>query len=693
MANPNKILVVDDDPEICKLLSISLSPLGYEITSANDGFQALERVETERFNVVILDILLPHLNGIEILKHIRERGFEMEVIVLTAYASLKSAIEAVRLGAYDYVTKPCKGEVIRSTVRRALEKQRLAARLAAVYDLSREMALLLDVNQVAGAVLDIAGRALEFGICDLWLVDEERDELYLPVAREVEQETISRLPLSGEKGISVAAARSGKSLYVPDVREDPRYVAVGAANQSELVVPLKVKDRVIGVLNVESTEVDAFTPEDEQLLSTLAAQAAVAIENARLHEEERRRAKELAVLNKVGRVITSTLDLDEVLTLVMTEVRTMLGVEAASVLLHDAERDELIFTADAGPASETLVGTRMPATMGIAGWVIQEGQQVLLDDVRDDSRFYDHIDAVTGLTTRSLLAMPLMHKERVIGVIEAINKANGVFDKYDQNLLSTLAGSAAVAIENARLYEAEQEQRRLVEQSQAQLVQSEKLAATGRLAASLAHEINNPFQAIHNSLQIMLNFSLEPDEQREYLQTADEEVERLIELTDRILDFARRPQRKMELVNLNDVIEKTLALADKYFQHRHITLQRDLSLDLPTMLAAPDELGQVFLNLVINAVDAMPEGGELRVSSYLAEDGRQAVDFSDTGCGIPHEHLDRIFEPFFSTKEGGTGLGLSVSYSVAERHGGDIAVQSTEGKGTIFTVWLPSPPE
>jgi signal transduction histidine kinase/DNA-binding response OmpR family regulator len=688
MANPDKILVVDDDPEICKLLTMSLSPLGYEVTSASDGFQALEQIETERFNVLILDILLPHLNGIEVLKRVREQGFEMEVIVLTAYASLKTAIEAVRLGAYDYITKPCKGEVIRSTVRRALEKQHLATRLAAVYDLSREMALLLDADQVIRAVLDIAGRALEFGICDLWLVDEERDELYLPRA----QEATHRLSLKDETGITATVARSGEPLYVPDVQEDPRYAAMETANRSELAVPLKVKDRVIGVLSVASAEVDAFTPEDEQLLSTLSAQAAVAIENAWLYQEERRRAGELAVLNKVGQAITSTLDLDEVLTLVMTEVRAMLGVEAASVLLHDAEHDELIFTADAGPATETLVGTRMPATMGIAGWVMQEGRQVLVDDVRDDLRFYDGIDAVTGLTTRSLLAMPLVHKGRVIGVIEAINKADGVFDKYDQNLLSTLAGSAAVAIENARLYEAEQEQRRLVEQSQAQLVQSEKLAATGRLAASLAHEINNPFQAIHNSLQIMLNFSLEPEEQREYLQTAEEEVERLIDLTDRILDFARRPQRKMELTNLNDVIEKTLALADKYFQHRNILLQRDLSPDLPDTLAASDELGQVFLNLVINAVDAMPEGGNLRVSSYLAEDGRRAVTFSDTGCGIPHEHLDRIFEPFFSTKEGGTGLGLSVSYSEVERHGGDITVQSTEREGTTFTVWLPAPP-
>jgi two-component system NtrC family sensor kinase len=138
------------------------------------------------------------------------------------------------------------------------------------------------------------------------------------------------------------------------------------------------------------------------------------------------------------------------------------------------------------------------------------------------------------------------------------------------------------------------------------------------------------------------------------------------------------------------VVEKTLALAGKYFQHRHIVLQRDLSPDLPTVLMTPGEMEQVFLNLAVNAVEAMPKGGILHISSRLAKDGRLAVAFSDTGHGIPPEHLDRIFEPFFSTKEEGTGLGLAVSYNVIERYGGEIIVRSTVGEGATFTVWLPA---
>jgi len=706
MANPDRLLIVDDNAEMCELLAECLRPQRYALACASSGLEALELLGNERFDVVILDLRLPRSDGIEILRHIRERRPEIEIIVLTAYASLETAIEALRLGAYDYVTKPFLPDTIRSAVERALEKHHLATRLAGIYNMSREMVLSRDVVQVANAVLDIVEQVLEFKTCDLRLIDEEQDELYRVAARSRAQEAAPRLPLSGEKGITVAAARSGKPLYVPDVWEDPRYAGQSGMSRSELAVPLQTSERVIGVLNVESTEVDAFGPSEIRLISTLAAQAVVAIENARLYEHaqqeiaERRRAeeevkrrnRELAALNKTGQAITSVLDLDEVLSLAMAEARATLDAEGASVLLYDAADDELVFAATAGPEGKTLVGTRMPAVAGIAGWALKEAQPVLVRDAQSDPRFYDRIDHSTGLTTRSLLAVPLVCKGKAVGVIEAINRTDEAFDEHDLDLLSTLAGSAAIAIENARLYEAEREQRRLLEQSQAQLVQSEKLAATGRLAASLAHEINNPLQAIHNSLQLMLTFPLKPDEQREYLEMANEEVQRLINMVTRTLDFAREPQRKMEHTNINEVIEKVLALARKYLQHRHIALRRDLSPDLPAVRAAPDELGQVFLNMVLNAVDAMAEGGTLSVSSRLAEDGRLATSIADTGHGIAPEHLDHVFEPFFSTKEAGTGLGLSVSYNVIQRHGGEITFQSKVGEGTTFVVWLPTLP-
>lgn len=298
MPRPNKVLIVDDNPEAHHLLTRTLSPLEYEIASAHNGPQALEQIEAEQPSVVILDIMLPEPNGMEIFKQIHEREVKVEVIILTAHASLETSLEALELGAYDYITKPFQIDEIRSTVRQAMEKRRLEDNLTAVYDLSRDLALTRDTNQVTEAVLDFVQRTLEFEICHLWLIDKEQDELYCAAFRKPNRATTPRLLLDGEQGIVVAAAHSGEPIYVPETREDPRYVAIGKANRSELAVPLKMKGHVIGVLNVESAKVDAFSLEDERILSTLAAQAAVTMENAHLHEQaqqeisERKQAEE-----------------------------------------------------------------------------------------------------------------------------------------------------------------------------------------------------------------------------------------------------------------------------------------------------------------------------------------------------------------------------------------------------------------
>jgi signal transduction histidine kinase len=165
-----------------------------------------------------------------------------------------------------------------------------------------------------------------------------------------------------------------------------------------------------------------------------------------------------AALIKAGRVLTSTLDRDAILELLIIEIKTLLEATAGSVLLLDPLSDELIFVAMVVPDTPVLLGTRLPAASGIAGWVIQYKQPVLVNDARQDPRFYQGIDALTGLTTHSLLAVPLLFKERAIGVIEVINKTRDTFDQQDLEILETLAGSAAVAIENARLYD-ELEQR------------------------------------------------------------------------------------------------------------------------------------------------------------------------------------------------------------------------------------------
>jgi signal transduction histidine kinase len=242
-----------------------------------------------------------------------------------------------------------------------------------------------------------------------------------------------------------------------------------------------------------------------------------------------------------------------------------------------------------------------------------------------------------------------------------------------------------------RQMEREARQRAIeLEQSQAQLIQVEKLAAMGRLAASIAHELNNPLQAIQNCLHLVLRRSLSEPKRQQYLAMAQEEVERLIGIVQGMLEFYRPSKGQPAPVQVNTIVENVLALAAKQLQHGHVTVHLHLTPDLPPLEAVSDQLKQVFLNVVINAVEAMPDGGDLYINTGLTPDGRGVtISFADTGVGLSPEEQANIFEPFYTTKTKGTGLGLSVSYGIVERHGGNIEVQSEPGQGSLFTVKLP----
>ncbi|RMF27182.1 MAG: histidine kinase, partial [Chloroflexi bacterium] len=241
-----------------------------------------------------------------------------------------------------------------------------------------------------------------------------------------------------------------------------------------------------------------------------------------------------------------------------------------------------------------------------------------------------------------------------------------------------------------RLYQELAESARELERSQAQLIQAEKMAATGRLAASIAHEINNPLQAIHNSLHLIMRPNLSPEKRYRYLMMAQEEVERLIDIVRRMLEFYRPSRGRIVPTDVNKVVENVLVLTNKRLQHGRIRVHTDLDPSLPRLPAVPDQLTQVFLNIVINAIEAMPEGGDLWIRTRRSEDGEWVLTcFTDTGPGLDETAIANIFEPFYTTKSTGTGLGLSISYGIIERHGGRIEVESQPGEGATFTVRLP----
>jgi signal transduction histidine kinase len=294
----------------------------------------------------------------------------------------------------------------------------------------------------------------------------------------------------------------------------------------------------------------------------------------------------------------------------------------------------------------------------------------------------------------------------VVGVLNLFCQVGThAFDDEALQLAQVYADQAAVFIENARLVdelrlaaaelEARVEQRtRQLRESQSQVIRAEKMAAVGRLAGSVAHEINNPLQAIALHLQLVAEDGLSADGQEE-LDIVQDELARIAGIVSRLLDFQKPKHGRLTPQTSLTLLQEVLALSGKQLQQANVTVTCAAEEDLPPVMAMGDRLKQVFLNLVLNAVEAMPDGGRLDI--YAArQNGRISITFSDSGAGIPPEVMPQLFEPFFSTKHSGTGLGLAVSQEIIAEHGGTLTAvspavnfQGNGRPGATFTVTLP----
>lgn len=262
------------------------------------------------------------------------------------------------------------------------------------------------------------------------------------------------------------------------------------------------------------------------------------------------------------------------------------------------------------------------------------------------------------------------------------------FRGADLELFHILANQSLVALENARLYEDLRAYVRKVEESQQALLRSEKMAAAGRLTASIAHEVNNPLQSVQNCLHLAGREDVPADKRREYFDLARTELERLMKTMQRMLDFYRPGSTRMEQVDVLELLNHVISLTSQQMGQRHIQLVADLPKSLPSIQAVNSQIQQIFFNLILNAFDAMPGGGTLSIRARNM-DGGVEIQFEDSGPGIPEELRNNIFEPFFSTKDGGTGLGLTVSYNIVTAHGGTLDLVKGNGDGACFRLFLP----
>lgn len=455
----------------------------------------------------------------------------------------------------------------------------------------------------------------------------------------------------------------------------------------------------------------AFGPESSLLLLVFVLAGPFAgwlIDRERRRERERiqrlesERGDALAAIAAAGREIAASVDLDRTLRLVMQKAGETLPMDAGVLFRLDeaTQRYQVLVSHNLPPDAVQRISFDFDE--GVPGWVVRHNRPLIIGEARQDPRVHPR---VVEEGVQSVLAVPLVARERVVGVLTLFCLVGpNAFDDQALQLAQVFADQAAVFIENARLIDelrraaAELEERVIertqqLEEAQAQAVRAEKLAAVGRLAASVAHEVNNPLQAIALHLQLLGEEALSADG-REQLGVVQQELERIRRTTQRLLDFQKPKPGVKSPATLDQLLQTVLALARRRLEQAEITVSYTADDDLLPVMAAGDQLQQVFLNLILNAVDAMPDGGELQIEARQVG-GQAQITFTDDGAGIDPDVLDKIFEPFFSTKHTGTGLGLAVSHGIIAEHGGHLQARSpahpsAQRPGTAITVVLPS---
>lgn len=582
---------------------------------------------------------------------------------------------------------------------------------AALYAVASAVTSTLDQDELLPAVLDAVLRTLEADIGWILLPDAQPENAFCVAAQQATSEDLSIvqtiLPCAQcpiYENYSPVDGAPVEPILVLDCPALLARDADGSDLPGLVCVPLSVGQRLLGILKIGWRPPQAYRQRGHDLLLSIGQQVGVALHNAQLYQAARQ-LNRLHTLSDLDRALAATLDPRRLAQVTLHHIATHLNAPGCATLL--------LQPAPQGPSA-------MWAFSSTEGWVevatsdqVHIDWQALLDKMQDQHEPVSLTAAELARSCRGLepaqgwgadgLLIPIFGEDALLALLVLTGRpASQPFTDEDRALAQVAASHAGQAIQNAQLYA---EVRRLLheqEQTRAQLIQVEKMGALGRLAATIAHEINNPLQAIQNYLTLVqeeMGGEQRRDKLDRYLQVVGGEVGRISAIVRRMRDYYRPANERLRPTYLSTVLDSVLALSAKELQHHHIAVERLDSPDLPSVQANPDHLKQVFLNLVLNAVDAMPTGGKLRIRSSPAEiqrDGERQpavrIEVADTGHGISPEIQAKLFEPFVTTKEQGAGLGLSISYSIIEAHNGQISVSSEEGEGTTFSILLPIAP-
>jgi signal transduction histidine kinase len=454
--------------------------------------------------------------------------------------------------------------------------------------------------------------------------------------------------------------------------------------------PIVTTGRAIGLI-VADNVITGEAPTDEQvnLLRALAFHVGQVITNATHLEEIERRLQELSMLHEISKGILSTTDLETDLSLIARISAQVLNARGAVLRLRDDDSGTLITKGMYGVTVGDVGNSSKEGGQAIAEKVAAEGQAVLLSD----TKAYTGSDP--GLARRrNLICVPLAKLDRVIGTLTVFDKVQSEslgedgFTADDLRFLTILAGQAAIAIENAKLFDSLKQKQQRIRELHRHLLRSERLAALGELSSQVAHEIRNPLTAIGGFARSIERSMSADDPERASIEVIIKETERLERILTEQLAFAKLSPPEFKPDDINKIVAETVSLFSEKVNAKEATLTTDLADDIPTVSIDADKMKQVFINLLQNALDTIPVGGNIKIRTNRL-DRTVEIRFANDGPPITGEILDRLFVPFATTKSGGSGLGLPIAYEIVYEHGGTIDVKSEEGLGTVFLITLP----
>jgi GAF domain-containing protein/DNA-binding response OmpR family regulator len=586
------------------------------------------------------------------------------------------------------------------------EASRSAAEHQALFEVAGLVGSTLNVDHVLNVIVERACALLQVRAAGIFAVDSQSHHLIYKRGLGLSREFIDSLQVVVGEGTSGKAFQHRAPVWSSDLLTDPaiplnestRDLITREGYRAVLSVPILIKDMPYGVLAVYWWEPHSPAVSEVRLLSALAGQAAIALENARLFEEAQRRRMMAERLAEVGHLLSQSLDAAEVGQRIVESIRGLLG--ALSVFLfrvESAEGDWTVVATSGEVGSGFRRGMVYPRGVGATGLALRERRIVVTTDVVNDPRitFTPEVRAhVEQAGYRAVLALPLLIQDQAIGVLAVGDQAGRVFTEEEIQLAQAFASQAATALENSRLYGELREALEELETSQQQIIQSERLRALGEMAGGVAHDFNNTLTIILGRARLLLSATQDPELRRK-LQVIEKAALDGAQTVRRIQEFTRmRRARPFQALDLNRVIEEVVEVTRARWKDEAQAggISYDVRVEttpVPPVIGDSSELREALTNILFNALDAMPKGGRVTFQTGVQGEYVSCI-VTDTGVGMPQEVRQRIFEPFFTTKgEKGTGLGLSVVYGIITRHGGQIEVQSHVGRGSVFTIRLP----